>query len=477
MNTATAVTRHTPEPPWDVEAEQAILGAILVNNDAFDRVGDFLEPEHFREPLHQRIFEAIVRVIRKRQLASPITLRPFFALDDAMKAVGGPDYLAELTRFSPSIMNSGEVGRMIYDLWMRRQLLTASQDIGTLAVDPPIDMTPTEQIEAAEERIFAIQSKRFVGERRMETAKAVAMRSVAAIEAAYQNPHLVGVDTGLESVDRYMGPLLKSDLIVLAGHTSMGKTALAQQIGWNAASRGMNVLFESYEMTSEQCVDRYIAQIARVPASRMETGRLSEQEMERIVAAGEAFNEVPLFITGLSGSTTSGIRGRARRLARLKGKLHLIIADHLRFMIPDDPRADEKAQVQQITRDMKAIAKDMNCPVLLVAHLNRDAKGRSNKRPINTDLYGASAIEQNADTIAFVYRPEYWLHQEEPDASDVVEHAKWAVECERAKGKAECIVTKRRRGRPGTGHMMWDAEMTHFYMPNQNQPAQTERLI
>ena len=353
---------------------------------------------------------------------------------------------------------------------MRRGLIEAAEAIAKLASDPPVDMFAVAQIEEAEKIIYALSDKRTASEPKLEMAQTVVHRALASFDHAYQNPTLVGVTTGIAKVDDCLGPLLKSDLIIMAGHTSMGKTALAQQITWHAAhDRGRRCMVETLEMHSEQYVARHIAQIARVPADRLEQGRVSGDEIGRAFAAGEAFRDVPLFINGQTGATTSAIRSRARRLSRA-GKLGLITVDHLRFIVPDDPRAPEHEQVQQITRDLKALAKEMDCPVLLVSHLNRNATSRSNKRPIESDLYGGSAIEQNADAICFVYREEYWLRRAEPDLSDAEDYAKWLRACEAAKGKAEVIVTKRRRGQPRTAHIAWDGAMTMFLDPDLTQP-------
>jgi replicative DNA helicase len=447
--------------PFDVETEQALLGAILINNEAFDRVGDFLLPEHFHEPLHQRLFEGIARVIRTGHLASPVTLRPYFALDEGLAQVGGTDYLVELVKFSPSVMNSADFGRMIYQLWVRRELLRTGQEITALAADPPIDMPASEQLEEAERMIFAL-GDRGGADQKVELASTVAARAIIQADAAFRNPGDVGSSTGIMALDKKIGGLVRGDLLVLAGFTSMGKTSLGQQICWYDAARDHGIYTATMEMFAEQYIMRHIAQFARVSAQKIEFGQITEDEMTRVIEAQERFNQVPLYIDGASKLRVSQIRSRARRVARRGKKLRGIMVDHLHFIEAENPRADALEKIEQITRDLKAMALELNCWVLLISHLNREVKNRTNKRPIMSDLHGSSSIEKNADVVLFVHRDEYWLKQNEPDQSEPDAYAKWLKECEQAAGRAELIVAKRRRGPTGTAFVRYDSELTYF---------------
>lgn len=461
MNIRATAGAQAVTVPFDVECEQALLGAILINNDAFDRVGDFLKPEHFHEPMHQRVFDAIARLVRTGQLASPITLRPHFAQDTAMAQVGGADYLAELARFSPSVLNAADFGRMVHDLWARRELLRTGQDIIALAEDPPVDMKASEQLEEAERMIFAL-GDRGGADSKIELMSTVAERAITQAEAAFRNPSNVGSSTGITALDKKIGGLVRGDLVVLAGFTSMGKTSLGQQISWYAASREQPVYAATMEMLAEQYTMRHVAQFARVSAQKIEFGQITEEEMMRVMAAQEQFLNVPIYVDGAPKLRVSQIRSRARRVARRGKKLRGIMVDHLHFIEGENPRAEATERIEQITRDLKAMALELDCWVLLISHLNREVKNRPNKRPIMSDLHGSSAIEKNADVVLFVHRDEYWLRQNEPDQSEPDAYAKWMKECEQAAGKAELIVAKRRRGPTGTAFVRYDSELTYF---------------
>ncbi|MBI1213842.1 MAG: AAA family ATPase [Alphaproteobacteria bacterium] len=472
--TAHTKTPATPELPRDVEVEQALLGAILVNNDAFDRVSDIVEPRHFSEPLHQRIYDACARLIRKNQLASPATLRSHFAHDAGMAEIGGTDYLANLAGFVPSVVNAADFATMMRDLFLRRELIKASEEIKATAFDPPIDMSPGQQVDQAERLLFGIGNVASQQAGAMvETAAAIAERVVVDVDVAYREPQGVGVSTGLEAVDIVAGGLMPGDLVVLGGATSMGKTALAQQIGWNVANgiagRHMAEAYQrrvvafSQEMSAKQYVARHIAQISGVSTERMESGRISELEMTAIIEAQQNFQNLPLYVDGSRRLTVPQMRTRARRLIRKQGPVSLMIVDHLRFVRPDDPRANELEQIQQITSDLRALAGELGVCLLLISHLNRENWKRQDKRPILSDLYGASAIEQNADVVMFVYRASYYLKFEEPpEQDDSKAYVAWLDKKTKAEGKAEIIVAKRRRGRTGSATVLFDEDLTRF---------------
>ncbi len=452
-NTARAV-------PWDPEAEQAMLGAILINNDAYDRVADLLRPDHFREPLHARIYETIATMRRSNRLASPLTLKPYFEADPALNEVGGFKYLAALPSFAPTVINAADFARMVVDHATRRAMVSAAEEMINTAIDPPPQFSARDHVEEAERALYRIADGE-TAEHKLERASSVAQRAVALAERSYQQPEQVGATTGLRALDTAMGKLCAGDLVVLGGATSMGKTALGQQIAMNVAKSGKRVAVFSIEMRGEEYVSRHLAQISRVPTDRIEEGKVTAAEIDRIVRAQSAFDALPLFIDDSPRVSVAQIRSRARRIAR-QGGLGLILADHLRFVEPEDPRADERRQLQQITRDAKGLAKELGVPVLLIAHLNRDLWNRENKRPILSDLYGAAAIEQNADIVMFVHRESYWLRHAEPTGEAAEAYDKWMLASQRAEGKAEVIVAKRRRGKPGRADLRFTEWLTLF---------------
>lgn len=455
------INQQSASPVFDLETEQALLGALLISNDVLDAV-DLLEPRHFFEPLHQRIFEQIVKLVRAGRVASPASLRSWGALDAGITELGGVAYFGTLCEFTPSIRDAPNFAGVIRDLFLRRELLRIGSEIRATAYDPPIDMTPSAQVEAAEaELVKIVQSSERAGEGLVGAAE-IADRVIERAERAYQNPLRIGLSTGLTSLDEAMGLMMPGDLIVLGGAPSSGKTALAQQIAWYRAKLMSNVAAWSLEMTSEEYMNRHIAQLTGVPATRIDYGKVTDIEIARIVQAREAFADAQLSVDdGTSGMTIAKIRSRARRLHKRK-KIDLIVIDHLRFVQPADPRALERDQVQQMTKDCKTLAKELELPVLLISHVNREYNKRENKRPRMSDLYGGSAIEQNADVVLFVHREHYWLRKERPPKEDEKATAEWIAKMQGAQGKADLIVEKRRRGPVGDARVAFHDDMTLF---------------
>lgn len=457
----------TDSPVYDIETEQAVLGAILHRNENYDLVSDTLLSEHFYEHLHGRIYQTIGALIRMGRTASPTSVSKAMASDDGLKSVGGKDYLATLIRRLVALPLP-DLGKTIRELSTTRSLIRVAEDV-IAEIKKGSTLTVEQLVEHVEGELHALTTGTKVEYAR--SASTVVAAAVIEAERAYQNPAAVGCSTGMKKLDDAMGLLAPSDLVVLGGATSAGKTAAAQQISWSVAKSGRRVIAFSLEMTDVQYMMRHLAQASGVPASLMEYGRVSEDQMNRVVAAEREFEGLPYGIDGSPRLSVSQIRSRVRRAHR-KNPISLVMVDHLRFIEPHDPRAFERDQLQQITRDLKAMAKELNLCVLLVAHINRENWKRENKRPQLSDLYGAAAIEQNADVVTFVHRPEYWLEKNKPDDTDEEARAEWALELHKVRDLAEFVVAKRRRGPTGEAKVKFDKTLTRFYDPDEEQAEQ-----
>lgn len=449
------------EWPNNIEAEQALIGAILLNNNAYDAVADFLAPEHFFDGLHGRIFQACGETIKNGGTATPITLKEIFERDDQMKEIGGPMYLVRLAGAGTSIINVAAYAQTIADLAVRRGLILAAEKLMEQAYDLPIDTTPQAMAEAAEAEISDLAT-RGASNNDMRTLGSYLDDALAAAADAYQNGAPIGLSTGLPSLDELIGPMTKGQVIVLGGATSMGKSALAQQIANYNGSIGETVAVFSLEMMGEELATRSIATHCGVPAWRIESGKFTESEWERIEDARAAFNQYPIYIDEKRGLKISQIRSRALRLKRKRGKLGLVVLDHLQFIRAEREMGQQSAQLEQITRDVKAMAGDLKCPVILVSHVSRETTKRDDKRPQMSDLHGSSGIEKDADAVLFVHRPEYYLERSMPEEGSV-EWPNWQLEMAKWKGKGELILAKRRKGKgSGTRRVNFSGDTTSF---------------
>jgi replicative DNA helicase len=470
--------------PCDVETEQALLGAILINNDAFERVSSFLQPDHFQEPLHQRIYEAIGRVIRKGQLASPVTLRPYFALDAAMKEVGGADYLAEIVRFAPTVINAIDFGRMIFDLAQRRELIRVGEEIVNVAYDPPIDLSPAEQIEEAEKQLYSIAEKsRFGGGFR--TFKAAMSGAIEAAERAYQSPsHITGVPTGFRDLDNLLGGFQKSDLIILAARPGMGKTSLATNIAFHAAREwmrtegqsGARVAFFSLEMSGEQLATRIVAEQAEVSGSKIRRGKIEERDMQALIRVSTELERLPMFIDDTGGLSIAQVAARCRRLAR-SGGLGMIVVDYLQLLTGSGGKKNENRvqEITEITKGLKTLAKELSVPLIALSQLSRGVDNRDDKRPVLADLRESGSIEQDADVVMFIFREAYYLETKEPSMDDPIEYQKWREKLEKIHGISDVLVEKHRHGPTAKITLQFEKQYTRFFdlAADDALPAQT----
>jgi replicative DNA helicase len=463
--------------PHNIEVEQELLGAILINNEALYRVSDFLEPDHFFETIHQRIFELARSLIRAGKPATPTTLKTFLPGELDIAGLSLNQYLARLVAGATTIINAEDFGQTIYNLSIRRALITIGGDIINLAHDAPVDATPASHIEDAERKLYEIaETGRYEsGFKNFEKALTTAVDMTA---AAYQRDgKLSGLSTGLRDLDAKLGGLQASDLVVLAGRPGMGKTALATNIAYNVAKawrgdvradghmgtvNGGIVGFFSLEMSAEQLATRIISEQTGISSSKMRRGDIDDSLFEKIKDRVIEIQHLPLFIDETGGVSVAQLAARARRLKRQRG-LDLIVIDYIQLMQGSTRRAMEGRvqEVTEITTNLKALAKELKVPILALSQLSRQVESREDKHPQLSDLRESGSIEQDADVVMFVYREEYYLMNKEPRPG-TIEHEKWQADMEAVLGKAEVIIGKQRHGPTGTVNLQFNAEVTRF---------------
>lgn len=472
-------------PPHNYEAEQALLGAIFQSNRAFERVSEFLRADHFAHPLHGRIFEACQRLIEQGHLANPVTLKSYLLHDPLLKEAGGPDYLAQLAAAAVTVVNAADYGRQVHDLALRRQLIDMGQEMVNEAYEVGFDRDAMDQIEVAEQKLYDLATTGTFEGGFQEFGKALHTAIELAEAAHRRDGRLAGVPTDLLDLDRKLGGLHPSDLLILAGRPSMGKTALATNIAFNAAKLyrehlteagtrevldGAKVAFFSLEMSAEQLATRLLAQEAEISSHKIRTGELSHDDFGRMVQVSRELAALPLFIDDTPALSVSAVRTRCRRLARTHG-LGLVVIDYLQLLSGNPgERADSRVnEVSAITRGLKALAKELNVPVIALSQLSRAVEQREDKRPQLSDLRESGSIEQDADVVMFVYREEYYLERAEPghradeDESKYLDrYQKWKERFEKAHNMAEVIVAKQRHGPIGSVKLYFDGNFTKF---------------
>ena len=462
--------------PHNIEAEQSLLGAILVNNDAFYRVSDFLEPKHFFEPLHQTIFETASSLIRMGKVATPVTLKTFLTADTDIGGMTVGQYLARVAAEATTIINAQDYGRTIYDMSLRRDLIRIGEDMVNVAFDAPVDFAPRAQIEDAERQLYELaESGRYDGGfQRFSQALTTAVDMAA--KAFQRDGSLSGVATGLRDLDTKMGGLQASDLIIVAGRPGMGKTALATNIAYNIAKahraevqpdgtmktvNGGIVGFFSCEMSAEQLATRILAEQTSIASSMIRRGGISEADFEKIRDYSIELQSLPLYVDETGGLSISQLTARARRLKRQKG-LDMIVIDYIQLLQGSGKKSDNRVQeVTEITTNLKALAKELNVPIIALSQLSRQVENREDKRPQLADLRESGSIEQDADVVIFVYREEYYLANKEPRIG-TPEYEKWQLDMSLVHGKAEIIIGKQRHGPTGTVEVQFEGQFTRF---------------
>ena len=489
MDTAIDVSKL----PQSIEAEQALLGAILANNKAFEKVSEFLKPQHFADSTHAKIFEVISKLITRGHVADVITLKNYFEQEGTLNEVGGHQYLVKLADSATPLTNAEYYAQFIYDKYLRRELIATGFDIVNEASKEDIDSDATEQIESAEKKLFELANQ---GEHQggfIDFGEALNI-SLNNIEEAYQKEGKIsGLPTALDALDNKIGGLNNSDLIIIAARPAMGKTALATNIAYNVADymyhnknldpSKKGVAFFSLEMSADQLASRVLSTVTQTNSQKMRNGELDNAEFTRIAAAVRELENIPLYIDDTPGLNINSIRTRARRLKRNKG-LGLIIIDYIQLIMGSGSKKTEGNRVQElseISRGLKILAKELNLPVIALSQLNRGVEQRDDKRPLMSDLRESGSIEQDADSVMFIYRENYYLQNEEPQqkASETPEHLQkrheeWEARVRATQNLSEVIIGKNRHGSTGTVQLFWNGEYTQFgnlakeeYLPDQ----------
>ncbi len=474
----TVAAAATEALPHNIEAEQQLLGAILVNNDIYDRIASLIRSEHFFDPVHARIFEIASARIQKNALASPVTLKAFMEDDSGLKELGGASYLVRLAGSAISAFAARDYAQMIYDLAVRRELIQLGRDISDKAAKVEVDSEPREQITEAEQRLYKL-GEQGVAERGFQSFLKAVTDAVNVANAAYQRGGgLAGISTGLVDLDKKLGGLHESDLLILAGRPSMGKTSLATNIAFNVAKayrrgrkpdgsegavEGGVVGFFSLEMSAEQLAARILSEASEVPSEQIRRGDMTETEFRRFVDAAKDLEACPLYIDDTPALPISQVAARARRLKRTHG-LDVLMIDYLQ-LLKGSSRASEANRVQEvseITQGLKAIAKELNIPVIALSQLSRQVESREDKRPQLSDLRESGSIEQDADVVMFVFREEYYKEREKPADHELEKMAAWQQVMEQCHGKAEVIIGKQRHGPIGTVELSFEGRFTRF---------------
>lgn len=458
--------------PHNLEAEQGLLGALLIDNRGLEKVSDFLKAEHFFVPAHQRIYTSIMTLIDRGQNASPVTLKNYFEKDDDLKDVGGAEYLADLAANVVSIINTADYAQSIYDLHMRRELIQLGEEIVNDSYDIKLDADANNTIEMAEGRLFSLAES---GDMKggFVTLRDSVLTAIDHAEKAYNTAgHVTGVTTGLRDLDKKLGGLQNSDLLILAARPSMGKTSLAVNIAYNAAKKYMEAGedggggicgFFSLEMSSDQLASRILSDASGISGDAIRKGNIGKDDFRKFVEASQLLSQVPLHIDDTPALTIGAVRQRARRLKRQHG-LNLLVIDYLQLLRGNGSKQSTENrvnEVSEITRGLKAIAKELDIPVIALSQLSRAVEQREDKRPQLSDLRESGSIEQDADCVMFIYREEYYLSRTEPEVG-TEKHLDWQERMSRNHNISEVIVAKQRHGPIGTVKLFFDSNVTRF---------------
>ncbi|PWE34412.1 replicative DNA helicase [Maritimibacter sp. 55A14] len=462
--------------PHNIEAEQQLLGAVLTNNDIYDRIAAIVRAEHFYDPVHARIFEVAAQRIQKNALASPVTLKAFLEEDEGLAELGGPSYLVRLAGASISAFAARDYAQMIYDLAIRRELMALGQDIAARAGRVDVESDPKDQIVEAEQKLYKL-GEEGKSETGFQSFLKAVTDAVNVANAAYQRDGgLAGVSTGLTDLDKKLGGLHRSDLLILAGRPSMGKTSLATNVAFNIARayrkgalpdgregavEGGVVGFFSLEMSAEQLAARILSESSEVPSEQIRRGDMTEAEFRRFVEAAKTLEACPLYIDDTPALPISQLAARARRLKRTHG-LDALFVDYLQLVRPATAKDSRVNEVSEITQGLKAIAKELDIPVVALSQLSRQVENREDKRPQLSDLRESGSIEQDADVVMFVFREEYYKEREKPGDHDLDAMVKWQEAMESVHGKAEVIIGKQRHGPIGAVELSFEGQFTRF---------------
>ncbi len=464
-NNLSIVKDQFKELPNNIEAEQAVIGSILVSNDIFDEINTIISSINFYDPMHQKIFEAVESLIYKGMLANPITLKNYF--EDEKDDLNVPEYLVKITKFSTSVRQAIEYSKIIYDMFVRRELIKISEQTIDSAKLNDLDTNGQSIIESSERLLFDLAEKGSFNSSLVKFDEAM-KQTIEMASAAYKNEEgIVGVPTGLRDLDDKLGGLHQSDLIIIAGRPSMGKTSLATNIAFNAAQKlqesgkKSSVAFFSLEMSSEQLSTRIISEQARISSNDIRRGRISDDQFDKFLETSKNISELPLYIDETPAISIAALSNRARRIKRLFG-LDMIVVDYIQLMRGTTFNKDGRVQeISQITQGLKAIAKELSVPVVALSQLSRQVEQRDDHKPQLADLRESGSIEQDADVVMFVYREGYYLQRKEPREA-TVEHAEWQAKMNEVAHLAQIIIGKQRHGPIGNVTLEFEERFTKF---------------
>ena len=458
------VKNNFSELPNNIEAEQSVIGSILLNNEIFDDINTIISSKNLYDPMHQKIFSAIENLIYKGMLANPITLKNYF--ENEKDEINVPEYLIKITKFSTSSRQAIEYSKIIYDMFVRRELVKISENTIHTAQQKDLDVTGQRIIEESEKLLFDLAEKGSAKSSLVKFDDAMKFTIEMASNAYKNEEGIVGVPTGLTDLDDRLGGLHKSDLVIIAGRPSMGKTALATNIAFNAArkiqesGKKSSIAFFSLEMSSEQLSTRILAEQSKIKSNDIRRGRISDEQFDKFIETSKNISELPLYIDETPAISIAALSNRARRIKRLHG-LDMIVVDYIQLMRAPNNRDGRVQEISEITQGLKAIAKELSIPVLALSQLSRAVEARDDKKPQLSDLRESGSIEQDADVVMFVFREAYYLEKKEPQPA-TVPHAEWQAKMNEISNLAEIIIGKQRHGPTGNVYLEFEAMFTKF---------------
>ena len=471
MNTQTQPIKifqnQQKQMPCNIEAEQAVIGSILTSNDTYDEISTIVDSQKFFDPIHAKIFDTIEKLISKGLLANPITLKNYFENNEGLKQLGGQEYLIKITKFSTSPKQAVDYANIIHEMHVRRELIKISENLLNDSSNKDTVLSGEKIIEGAEKSLFDLAERGHFNRSFLKFENAL-KQTIEMATNAYQNEEgIVGVPTGLTDLDARLGGLHKSDLVIIAGRPSMGKTALATNIAFHAAKNiqkknlKSSVAFFSLEMSSEQLSTRILSEQSKIRSNDIRRGKVAEKEFEQFIETSKNISDLPLYIDETPAITIAAMSNRARRIKRLFG-LDLIVVDYIQLMKSGSFRNDGRVQeISEITQGLKALAKQLDVPVLALSQLSRQVEQRDDKKPQLSDLRESGSIEQDADVVMFVYREAYYLERKEPTLNSM-EHAEWQQKMDEVSRLAEIMIGKQRHGPTGNVKVEFEAMYTRF---------------
>ena len=472
MTSTVQINPNTPslkEMPHNLEAEQGLLGAILLNNDVLFDISEIIDIDHFYEEIHKKIYEVINKIVSKGQLATPITLKSYFEIEKSLEEIGGSNYLARLANAAVSLDYAKNYAQIIYDLSVRRSLYNLGGKLSYTAIESDMSINPSDLVEEAEKDLYQI-SEKGTQAHNVQTFKSSIEEAVELATKAFEkDSSVVGVSSNFRDLDQKLGGFHPSDLIIIAGRPSMGKTSLATNIAFNIAKNAHDnsdmdstVLFFSLEMSSEQLATRILSEQAKISSNEIRKGNLSENDLDSLVGVSKKILEIPLFIDDSPAISIATLASRARRLKRKHG-LGIILVDYLQLVRPAKHSRNESRvlEISEITQGLKALAKEMNIPVIALSQLSRQVEQREDKKPQLSDLRESGSIEQDSDVVMFIFREEYYLEKSAPTPG-TADFMEWQQKMEKIHGQADLLIGKQRHGPTGNIKLSFESKFTRF---------------